>query len=114
MMLQVIMDHDYLAMAEETVGGQEGGWREDDIQAAAELRLPLGLTRQGVEPVDNLLNKHPELQQSIQEISATPLAKSTMQNYKGILQKLESFCQEEKYNYHSVTRGDYTALHSRS
>jgi len=97
------MDHDYLAILEETVGEQDGGWIQEDIQGAAGIRLALGLTRQNVEPVDSLLTRFPELQESIQEISSTPLAKSTMQNYKGSLKKLENFCKEFNYNYHAIT-----------
>jgi site-specific recombinase XerD len=32
-----------------------------------------------------------------------PLAKSTMQNYKGTLKKLQEFCQEKKYVYDELS-----------
>jgi site-specific recombinase XerD len=46
---------------------------------------------------------HPELQASIQEMNETPLAKSTMQNYKGTLEKLQEFCKEKKFVYDELS-----------
>jgi hypothetical protein len=67
-MLQERMDPDLLEMiaAEVTIGEEGGGWTPDDIQGAAELKLPMGLSRQKMEAVDNILNMHPDLQASIQ------------------------------------------------
>ncbi len=99
------MDPNFLEMiAEEvTIGEEAGGWTTDDIQGAAELQLPMGLTRQKMEAVDNILIMHPELQASIQEMNETPLAKSTMQNYKGMLKELQEFCKEKKYVYDELS-----------
>ncbi len=46
-----------------------------------------------------MLTRHPELQRSIEEMSAGPLADGTMKNYKGMLKKLQVFCQDKKYDY---------------
>jgi hypothetical protein len=98
------MDPDLLEMiaAEVTIGEEGGGWTPEDIQGAAELKLPMSLTRQKMEVVDNILNLHPDLQASIQEMNNEPLAKSTMQNYKGTLKKLQEFCQG-KYTYDELS-----------
>jgi hypothetical protein len=104
-MFQKRMDADFLEIiAEEvTIGEEGGGWMADDIQGPAELKLPMGLNRQKMEAVDNILSMHPELQASIQEMNEEPLSKGTMQNYKGTLRKLQEFCKEKKYVYDELT-----------
>ena len=100
-----MMDENFLEMiAEEvTIGEEGGGWTVDDIQGPAELKLPMGLNRQKMEAVENILGMHPELQASIQEMNEGPLSKGTMQNYKGTLKKLQDFCKEKKYAYDELT-----------
>jgi hypothetical protein len=100
------MDPNFLEMiAEEvTIGEKGGGWTTDDIQGPAELQLPMGLTRQKMEAVDNIFSMHPELQASIQEMNETLLAKSTMQKYKGTLKELQEFCKEKKYVYDELSK----------
>ncbi len=99
-----------MEVAEEVVIGEEGGgWQPDDIRQPGEIQLPLGLSRQGIETVDDLLTRHPELQRSIEEMSAGPLADGTMKNYKGMLKKLQEFCRDKKYDYNKLTEA--TILH---
>ncbi len=105
------MEQEFLMeVAEEVVIGEEGGgWQPDDIRQPGEIQLPLGLSRQGMETVDDLLTRHPELQRSIEEMSAGTLAEGTMKNYKGMLKKLQEFCRDKKYDYNRLTEA--TILH---
>ncbi len=97
-------DHDYLMIAEEVVGLDVGGWTEEDIQAAADIKLPMDLRREDVEPLDEILNEYPDLQQVAQKIAQEPLAQGTMGNYKGVLKKFKLFCYEHKgYDYGKIT-----------
>ncbi len=92
-----------MEVAEEVVIGEEGGgWQPDDIRQPGELQLPLGLTRQGIDTVDDLLTRHPEM-------SAGPLADGTMKNYKGMLKKLQEFCRDKTCDYNKLT--EVTILH---
>jgi hypothetical protein len=75
------------------------GAGSQDIRQPGELQLPLGHARQGINTVDDLLTRHPELQRSIEEMSGGPLADGPMKNYKGMLKKLQEFCKDKKYDY---------------
>jgi hypothetical protein len=107
---QANMEQDFLTeVAGEVVIGEEGGgWQPDDIRQPGELQLPLGLSREGIETVDELLTRHPELQRFI-EISAGPLGDGTMKNYKGLLKKLQAFCRDKNYDHDKLTEA--TILH---
>ena len=52
-------DHDYLMRAEEVVGLDVGGWMEDNIQVAADIKLPKGSRKEDIEPLNGIFERVP-------------------------------------------------------
>ena len=88
-----------LEIAEEVeIGAGEGeGWQEQLIQAAR-MKVPLGMNREDISPVDSVLNRHPELQDAMQDLLKGPLAGNTMNTYESAIKKFREFMEVNKYS----------------
>ena len=70
---------------------------------AAEVRIPLGLRQDQVQPVDELAAEFPELKQSMAEVMGSQLAGSTLNNYTSALGRFQDFCTNQGYDYSDLT-----------
>ena len=93
-----------LEIAEEVeIGAGEGeGWQEHIIQAAR-MKVPLGMNREDISPVDSVLNRHPELQDAMQDLLKGPLAGNTMNTYESAIKKFREFMEINKYSMTAIT-----------
>ena len=79
---------------------------EDEMRRmvmAAEVRIPLGLRQDQVQPVDELAAEFPELKQSMAEVMGSQLARSTLNNYTSALGRFQDFCINQGYDYSDLT-----------
>ena len=70
---------------------------------AAEIKIPFGLRKDQVEPVEDILTDVPELQKSLQEILGKQLAAGTISNYQSAVTRFQDFCDRAEYDYTQIS-----------
>ena len=67
------------------------------------MKVPLGMNREDISPVDSVLNRHPELQDAMQDLLKGPLAGNTMNTYESAIKKFREFMEINKYSMTAIT-----------
>ena len=104
-----MMADGWLVSHEEVVEADQGQdtWRVNTQMRRrveeAEIRIPLGLRKDQMEPVEEILEQDPMLKESLQEIMGKQLAAGTMSNYQSAVIRFQNFCETVEQDYTDIS-----------